>query len=259
MTLKEILVDRELAIYKKKSEIQKSDYSGVLLDSAQKAFNSGIQKLEVLVYEAIVKKDRNEEMFKNYINGWVLNHSVGMRYLKLLFCYNSDEPEYAQNKENYDKYYDSIVNKEDVQEYFWAILEAKNIEGSAVVKGSNFLTPVLSTEIIDENTVRVKLAISPSNILDSHKDVHIPSLWKKSISENKYDLLLQEHEMEFSNVITDSITGDLKVYTEMVSVKELMSKFINQADKSLDNNKNEPSNDTQRKETELLKNLLNKF
>lgn len=225
MTLKEILADRDLAIHKKKSEIQKSDFSNVLLDSAQKALNSGTQKLEVLVYEAVIKKDRNEEMFKNYLNGWVLNHSVGMRYHKILFCYDSDDLEYSQNKENYDKYYDSIVNKEDVQGYFWAVLEAKNIEGSAVVKGSNFLTPVLSMEVIDENTIKVKLAISPSNIMDSHKDVHFPNMWKKSLSENKYDLLLQEHDMCFDKVIVDSISGDLKVYTEMISVKELLSKF----------------------------------
>lgn len=250
MTLKEILADKELAMHKKKSEIQKTDYSNVLLDSAQKAFNSGIQKLEVLVYEAVIKKERNEEMFKNYLNGWVLNHSVGMRYLKLLFCYDSKELEYVQNKENFDKYYDAILNKDDVQEYFWAILEAKNIEASAVVKGSNFLTPVLSIEVIDENTIKVKTAISPSNVLDSHKDVHIPNLWKKSLSENKYDLLLQEHQMDFDKVITDSISGELKVYTEMISVKELMSKFqaskeYNGAEK-ITPKQQEPSDDTQK-------------
>jgi len=246
MTLKEILADRELAVHKKKSEIHKSDFSCVLLDSVQKAANNGIDKLEVLIYEAIVKRDRNEEMFKQYFNGWVLNHSVGMRYMKLLFCYDNDEAEYTQNKENFDKYSTDILNKDDISEYFWAVLEAKNIEGSAVVKGSNFLTPVLSLEVIDENTIRVKCAISPSNVVDSHKDVHIPGIWKKSLSESKYDLLLQEHEMNFDKVITDSISGDLKVYTEMVSVKELMSKFqAKAAAGTLDANKTEPSTDTQ--------------
>ena len=246
MTLKEILADKELAMHKKKSEIQKSDFSGVLFDSVQKAFNTGIEKLEVLVYEAVVKKERNEEMFKNYLNGWVLNHSVGMRYIKLLFCYDSKETEYTQNKENFDKYYDQILNKDDVNEYFWAVLEAKNIEASAVVKGSNFLTPVLSMEVIDENTIKVKCAISPSNIIDSHKDVHFPSIWKKSLNETKYDLLLQEHEMDFDKVITDSISGELKVYTQMISVKDLMSKFEKQKAVSNDtSNKSEPTKVTQ--------------
>lgn len=254
MTLKEILADKELALHKKKSEIHKSDFSCVLLDSVTKADNSSIEKLEVLIYEGIISKLRNEEMFKQYLNGWVLNHSVGMRYVKLLFCYDNSDPEHSQNKENFDKYYDSILNKEDVGEYFWAVLEAKNIEGSAVVKGSNFLTPVLSIEIIDENTIRAKCAISPSNIVDSHKDVHIPNLWKKSISESKYDLLLQEHDMDFNKVIIDSISGELKVYTEMVNVKDLLSKFQTKENKAgkATSYKSEPPIGTQ-KQHELTK------
>lgn len=231
MNLKDILENKELAILKKKSEIQKSDYSNVLIDSIEKAYDASIDKLEVLVYESVINKQRNEEMFKNYLNGWVLNHSVGMRYMKLLFCYNNDSVDYTQEKENFDKYHEFILNKEDVKDYFWAVLEAKNIEASAVVKGSNFLTPVLSVELIDEDNIRVKLAISPSNVLDSHNDVHIPNLWKKAIKETNYDLLLQEHSMSFGKLIADSINDDLKVYTEMISVKELMSKFVKKSSK----------------------------
>jgi hypothetical protein len=244
MTLEEILADKELAMHKKKSEIQKSDFSNVMLDCIQKAENTGIDKLEVLVYEAVIKKDRNEYMFNQYKSGYVLNHSVGMRYYKILFCYDSKETAYTQQKENFDKYSKEVLNKDDLGEYFWAVLEAKNIEGSAVVKGSNFLTPVLSMEVIDENTIKVKCAISPSNVLDSHKDVHIPGLWKKSLNESKYDLLLQEHEMDFDKVITDSISGDLKVYTQMISLKELKSKFEAVKNTS-SNNKNEPTKVTQ--------------
>lgn len=244
MTLKEILEDRNLAIHKKKSEIQKSDYSNVLIDSVNKAESSGLSKLEVLVYEAIIKRQRNEEMFKNYLNGYVLNHSVGMRYVKILFCYDNSDPSYSQEKDNFEKYSPMIVNQESIGEYFWAVIEAKNIEGSAVVKGSNFLTPVLSMEVIDEDTIKVKCAISPSNILDSHKDVHIPKLWNQSMNQNQYDLLVQEHEMDFNKIITDSISGSLKVYTEMISVKELMSKFKQ--------NKTEQGNSTQKQEADLI-------
>ena len=244
MTLKEILEDRNLAIHKKKSEVQKSDYSSVLIDSVNKAEINGLSKLEVLVYEAVIKRQRNEEMFKNYLNGYVLNHSVGMRYVKILFCYDNSDPSYSQEKENFEKYSPMIVNQESIGEYFWAVIEAKNIEGSAVVKGSNFLTPVLSMEVIDEDTIKVKCAISPSNILDSHKDVHIPKLWNQSMNQNQYDLLVQEHEMDFNKIITDSSSGSLKVYTEMISVKELMSKFKQ--------NKIEQDNSTQKEEADLI-------
>lgn len=260
MTLKEILENKDLAILKKKTEIQKTDFSAIALESIEKAYNNSISKLEVLVYEAVISKTRNEEMFKQYLNGWVLNHSVGMRYMKLFFCYNSDDPSYTQEKENFDKYFEQILNKDDVGEYFWAITEAKNIEASAVVKGSNFLTPVLSMEVIDEDTIKVKVAVSPSNVLDSHKDVHIPNIWKKTIQENNYDLLLQEHDMDFSKVITDSITGDLKVYTEMIDVKLLMSKFSKQNKQEPSNhsrNKQEPSTDTL--QIENLKKIISKI
>jgi len=227
MTIEEILANRELATLKKKSEVQKSDLSAVLFDAVSKAAADNITTLEVLIYEATVSRKRNEFMFEQYKNGFVLNHSVGMRYVKIFFCYDNDAPEYAADKENYNKYYPQILNKEaaDARSYFWAITEAKNIEGSAVVKGSNFLTPVLSVEVIDEDTIKVKCAISPSNILDSHGDVHIPGLWKKAVNEGQYDLLLQEHEMDFDKVITDSVSGDLKVYTENIPVKELLSRF----------------------------------
>lgn len=256
MTLKEILEDRNLAIHKKKSEMQKTDFTNILFDTASKAFDNQISKLEVLVYEATIKKNRNEFMFNQYKSGYVLNHSVGMRYVKLFFCYNNESPEYAQDKANWDKYYSDVLNKEDADKsgYFWAVTEAKNIEGSAVVKGSNPLTPVLSVEIIDDETIKVKCAISPSNVLDSHKDVHIPGIWKKSKNENNYDIFLQEHSMDFKNVITDSQSGELKVYTEMIDVKELMGKFkvntknIEAVD---DTSKNEPSDDTQKVKSPL--------
>lgn len=257
MTLEEILADKDLAIYKKKSEIQKSDFSNVMAESISKAYNTGIDKLEVLIYEATVKKDRNEFMFNQYKSGYVLNHSVGMRYYKLLFCYDSKDSAYTQEKENFDKYSKEILNKDDLGEYFWAVTEAKNIEGSAVVKGSNFLTPVLSIEIIDENTIKVKCAISPSNILDSHKDVHIPSLWKKSLNETKYDLLLQEHEMDFDKVITDSISGYLKVYTQMISVKELMSKFENNKEAEKITSKKDNAEPTKVTQTSKRKTFIN--
>jgi hypothetical protein len=82
-----------------------------------------------------------------------------MRYVKLFFCYNSDLPEYSSDKQNFDKYYPMVLNKDEADKsgYFWAVTEAKNVEASAVVKGSNFLTPVLSIEFIDENTINVYL------------------------------------------------------------------------------------------------------
>jgi hypothetical protein len=52
----------------------------------------------------------------------------------------------AEEKENWDKYIGKVANVEQAEEegYFWAVTEAKIVEGSAVLFGSNRVTPTLS-------------------------------------------------------------------------------------------------------------------
>lgn len=102
---------------------------------------------EALIFDATIDK-RNEYMFKQYAKGYVKNHSVGMRYVKIELAINSDSKWDVEEKEVWDKYIDEIVNKELAEQkgYFWAVSEAKIIEGSAVPIGSNTITPTLSTE-----------------------------------------------------------------------------------------------------------------
>jgi len=87
-------------------------------------------------------------MFDQYAKGFVKNHSVGMRYVKLDLALNSDSKFDQEEKEVWDKHIDSVVNKQDAEDqgYFWAVSEAKIIEGSAVPVGSNQITPVLNIE-----------------------------------------------------------------------------------------------------------------
>jgi hypothetical protein len=120
---------------------------------------------QALIFDAKLNKERNEFMYKQYANGWVLNHSVGMRYVKLYLCVDSSELEYTQEKEAWDKYYPMVVNKEiaDQKGYFWAVTEAKIIEGSAVVKGSNYATPTLSVSNKNNEAVNDTSKKEPSN------------------------------------------------------------------------------------------------
>lgn len=105
-------------------------------------------KTEALVFVSNVQKKRNEFMFNQYANGWVKNHSVGMRYVKIDLAINSESEWDKDEKEMWDKYYSVIANKEvaDERGYFWVVSEAKIVEGSAVVMGSNSATPTLSVE-----------------------------------------------------------------------------------------------------------------
>lgn len=101
---------------------------------------------EALIFDCEIDPERNEYMFEQYLRGYVKNHSVGMRYVQLFLCLNSDEKYYKEEKEYWDKYYPMVANKEVADEsgYFWAVTEAKIIEGSAVPIGSNTATPTMS-------------------------------------------------------------------------------------------------------------------
>ena len=109
-------------------------------------------KTEALIFDSTIEKNRNEFMFNQYSNGWVKNHSVGMRYVKIDLAINSESEFDKDEKELWDKYYPTIANKEvaDERGYFWVVSEAKIIEGSAVVMGSNSATPTLSVEQKEE-------------------------------------------------------------------------------------------------------------
>jgi hypothetical protein len=103
-------------------------------------------KTEALVFDSTIREKRNAEMYNEYKEGNVDNHSVGMQYVKMLLAMNSDKEHHAQYKINWDKYYPEVINKADADKsgYFFPILEAKVREGSAVPDGSNFVTPTLN-------------------------------------------------------------------------------------------------------------------
>jgi hypothetical protein len=121
-------------------------------------------KTEALIFDSIIEKKRNEFMFKQYSNGWVKNHSVGMRYVKIDLAINSESEWDKDEKELWDKYYPVVANKEvaDERGYFWVVSEAKIIEGSAVVMGSNSATPTISVENKSEADKITPEIIEPS-------------------------------------------------------------------------------------------------
>lgn len=101
-------------------------------------------KTEALQFNSKVRKDRNEYMFDAYAKGRVKNHSVGMRYVKIVMCIDNED--YGAEHEAWQKYIEYAINPDVAEQrgYFWAVTEAKAIEGSAVPLGSNWLTPTLS-------------------------------------------------------------------------------------------------------------------
>jgi hypothetical protein len=100
---------------------------------------------EALIFSTPLK-GRNPYMEDQYRKGFVKNHSVGMRYVTIKLCINEAEDEYYKEEyANWVQYAPMVANIADAeaQGFFWAVLEAKIIEGSAVVKGSNIITPTM--------------------------------------------------------------------------------------------------------------------
>lgn len=120
---------------------------------------------QALVFDSTIKAARNPFMFDQYANGYVKNHSVGMRYIKLFLALDSDNKYDAEEKANWDKYIADVINKDAAVEqgYFWAVTEAKVIEGSAVLVGSNVATPTLSVSEAGFKSTLESSQIEPVN------------------------------------------------------------------------------------------------
>lgn len=99
---------------------------------------------QALFMDSEILKEYNSQVFNGYKSNTINQHSVGMQYVKIDLAVKDEEyeEEYKVWLDNIDK----IGNKEKAEEkgYFWLVREAKLIEISAVLIGSNELTPTLN-------------------------------------------------------------------------------------------------------------------
>ncbi len=111
---------------------------------------------EALMFDSNVKKNRNAFMHEQYAKGFVTNHSVGMYYIMLIMAIN--DKDFGAEFEAWEKYFPMIVNHKVAKNkgHFWAVTEAKAVEGSAVPLGSNPITPVVSMkqEVTRETVIK---------------------------------------------------------------------------------------------------------
>lgn len=126
---------------------------------------------QALVFDVEMSKERNPFMFEQYSKGYVKEHSVGMRYVKIELAINSDSKWDVEEKEVWDKYINEIANKEvaEAQGYFWAVTEAKiSKEGSMVLFGSNEVTPIIQENKTEADTITSE-TIEPSSDTQANK------------------------------------------------------------------------------------------
>lgn len=105
-------------------------------------------EVTVVMMDTDIMKSYNSLMFEEYKNGKVDQHSVGMYYIQIDLAVN--DKDYPEEFKIWQDNIDKIGNKEKAEEegFFWAVKEAKLIEISAVLEGSNELTPTLDAKDI---------------------------------------------------------------------------------------------------------------
>ena len=139
----------------------KSDFEFVIADEMKAVvkeydwseLNIPLQgKTQALVFTGKIVKEDNPYMFEQYAKGKVKQHSVGMQYNEYHICVNSEDKYWREEKENWDKYIGFVANKDRAEQkgYFYAVTKAASIEGSAVVRGSNYATPTQSIKAHEE-------------------------------------------------------------------------------------------------------------
>jgi len=122
----------------------------------------------VLLAESEIAKSLNEKVFDFYVNNEIDQHSVGMIYQKLSLAVNDED--YKEEYATWNSYIDKLGNKEEAEKqgYFWAVTEAKLIEYSAVLMGSNELTPTVQNNSEPFNDTPKS---EPSNDTQKNKSV----------------------------------------------------------------------------------------
>lgn len=119
-----------------------------------------------LFLDSKILKSYNELIFDQYRTKQIDQHSVGMYYVK--FDLAVDDKDFEEGYKIYSSNIDKIGNREKAEEkgYFWAVAEAKLIEISAVLQGSNELTPTIDAKTNEE----IEEAIIKSNIEAKEND-----------------------------------------------------------------------------------------
>lgn len=114
---------------------------------------------QALFMDSEILKDYNSQIYNEYKNGKINQHSVGMQYVKIDLAVNDED--YEDEFKVWQDNIDNIGNKEQAEEkgYFWFVREAKLIEISAVLLGSNELTPTLENKEAVSDTSKTE----PSN------------------------------------------------------------------------------------------------
>lgn len=120
-----------------------------------------------LMMDTEILKSYNAQVYDQYKDNQIDQHSVGMYYVKVDLA--ADNEEYEEEYKLYTSLIDKLGNPERAKElgYFWAVKEAKLVEISAVLEGSNSLTPTVEAK--DQESLDLEKADKAAKIIDDEE------------------------------------------------------------------------------------------
>lgn len=129
---------------------------------------------QILIWETDIQKAYNPKVFEKYRTGKIKQHSIGLQYVKIDLAIN--DPENEKEYDYWKKYYDMAINPEAVDElgFFWVVSEEKILENSAVLFGSNILTPTLEVKLdttVDPEPVSIQQEPQPFDLKEALKGI----------------------------------------------------------------------------------------
>lgn len=150
----------------------KADFEFVISDKAR-SYNEKMNfkdlgldvdmEMDANINEFIMERKKLPLMFDAYKNGEVKQHSVGMMYVSYDLAFYDEDSQ--KEMDFFNEMKSKAVNPEVADEngYIWIIYEGKKREGSAVVFGSNSITPTLSVKNYEPASSATQYKSEPSN------------------------------------------------------------------------------------------------
>lgn len=154
---------------------------------------SDVLQTQVLKMDSELVRSWNQKVFQLYKDEAVDQHSIGMQYVKLELALN--DAEYKEEFELWNKVFPQIINKEFVENrgYFWYVTEIKLFEISAVLFGSNELTPTTAIESTKEEVNQPLLNTDETTKDEAENDFTSEENKKQEEMQKRKNALLENY------------------------------------------------------------------
>lgn len=176
-------IGRGMIYFLKNHGRRTDDIVGDILEAGYKrvrmTINGTEKDVDALVVKGCARRRRDAKTFDLYKDRLIKQHSVGIQYVKLSLAIN--DPTDTEHYKTWTATYDQILNKEVADElgFYWYVTEFKFYEVSAVLWGSNDLTPVIEPLESTREDSRKDSTITKEE-LQNLLNKQLTDLWKKT-------------------------------------------------------------------------------